>query len=307
MYYFGEGYSFIEAMADIQARTLRSIIDSILRSDNLIARSYISKLSEVQEKVFANIGLELSRLAFFVSDPLVTTSLTPDAEHATLDWSLLNMSTSPIDIILQIPEANLERWRPLVLLLINQLIRSLERRPEVLHIKGYDLPPVLVMLDEFPRIGMISSIVHGLATLRSRGITFALFVQSFSDLDNVYGNSASKVLADLCAFKAVLGAADVTSQKYFSELIGTTSDIQTTISIQCDPKSGNIIGISGSNSTTQKPILLPSELLMLEDIILLSPYGYCRVKKLSSYDILQETFEEYEDESLVAFSCKIHR
>lgn len=78
--------------------------------------------------------------------------------------------------------------------MLNQLINTLEARPARTYGK-YELPPLLIMLDEFPRLGKIPDIQQGLSTLRSRGVTFALCIQSLAQLDEIYGENVRKSFA----------------------------------------------------------------------------------------------------------------
>lgn len=279
IYYFTLGFSFFETMLEIQISTIMDVIDEIMEDDNIEARIYMSKLREVQEKVLCNIGMELSNLSALVTDPAIIDAFTPNEDCVSLDWTELNTATEPLDIILEIPEANLERWKPMVLLMMNQVIKSLEQRSQRTYDKGSELPPVLVMLDEFPRLGKISAITNGLATLRSRGVTFALLVQSLTNLEDIYGSTASKVIMDLCSYKVVLGVTDAASQKYFSEIVGTTESTQRSISENQDPFSGRGTGYSKSISETREPIIYPHEFLTLKDVVLITPHGFCRVNK----------------------------
>jgi len=81
-------------------------------------------------------------------------------------------------------------------MLCNQFLKSFERKVE-----GND-NPILFLLDEFPRLGKIDSITSGLATLRSKKIQIALFVQSKSQLNVIYGKDMSEVIVDICSYKA---------------------------------------------------------------------------------------------------------
>ena len=176
IYYFYLGYSFNETMIEIQELSITEIIKKIMDDKNLIARISMSKLSGVDEKVIKYIGMDIVKLATLVIDSAIFNAFSPDDECDLLDWLELNTAIEPFDVILQFPETKFESWKPMILLMINQLIKALEQRSERTYCKESDLPPVLIMLDEFPRLGKISAIQNGLATLRSRGVTFALFV-----------------------------------------------------------------------------------------------------------------------------------
>ena len=167
----------------------------------------------------------------------------------------------------------------MLLLMVNQLIKSLEKRSQRTYKTGQELPSVLVMLDEFSRIGKISAIENGLATLRSRGVTFALFVQSLADLAELYGNNASRKIADNCPYKVVLGVADADSQQYFSRIVGTTKTIQSSISASYD-QFGRSAGYNRNIGETREPIIYPEEFLTLDDVVVITPKGgFFRVNK----------------------------
>lgn len=279
VYYFDLGCSFVETMLAIEMTPVLDVIEDVMKSENEAAKVYMTQLQRVQDKVICNIGLELSNMAALVTEPCLLRALNPGDEDAVLDWSILNTSTEPVDIILEIPETSLDRWRPLVLLMLHQLIKTLEERPARTYQKETEVVPLLVMLDEFPRLGKITSIKQGLSTLRSRGVTFALVIQSIGDLEAIYGPAYSRVIADLCGFKAILRVADPASQKYFSDLVGTTVTMQRGFNAAQDPYDGRVSAYNRSISETREPILHPHEFLTLKDVVLITPYGFCRVRK----------------------------
>ena len=161
-------------------------------NDNIAAKIQVAQLQKVESKVIVNVGMELSNLATLVTDPAIITAFSPNDKYGAIDWMELNLATDePFDIILEIPEAKLEQWKPMTMLMINQLIRALMQRAERSYKDGEEAPPVLVMLDEFARLGKVSAIKEGLATLRSRGLTFALFIQGLAQLDEEYGATAA--------------------------------------------------------------------------------------------------------------------
>ena len=283
-YYFGLGATFAEAMVAIQLKGISEIMDDIMADDEndeatTIARFYMSKLREVQEKVLANVGMELSDLANLITDPAIVESYHEDELCGTLDWLELTTATEPFDVILEFPEANLEQWKPLMMLIINQLIKVLERRPERTYRQDEELSPVLVMLDEFPRLGRISAIQNGLSTLRSRGVTFALFAQDLAQIWEVYRDAARSMLGK-CAYKVVLNSSDPTSQEYFSKLVGTTESTQRSVNATHDPTSGRPINYSKSISETREPIIYPEEFLDQKDVVVINPQNrFFRVNK----------------------------
>lgn len=281
IYFFGIGLSFIETMAEVQNGTVLDIIEEIREDDNISARFYINKLNDVQDKVVGNIGMELSNLAALITDPMILSVICSDTVCGQIDWADYITATEPCDVILVFRESYMERLEPLMKLMVNQLIKSLEQRPERTYRQDKNLPPLLVMLDEFPRLGKISAIKSGLQTLRSRGVTFALFMQSLADLEDTYGSTTARVIADICGYTVIFNAVDAASQEYLSKIVGTTESTQRGVSAAHDPFSGRVNSYNRSINETREFIIHPHEFLTQKDVIFVNPLGgFCRVKKI---------------------------
>ncbi len=280
IYYFDLGSTFADTMVEILTQSVTGIIEEIMQSDNTEAKIFMSKLSNVQDKIISNIGMELSSLAVFVTDSAIRDVLHVEENDPgqVLDWAAFNTETRPFDVIMCIPEDNLERWEAMIRLIVNQLIRSLERRPLRTY-NVWELPPVLLMLDEFPRLGKVPAIRNGLITLRGRGVTISLFVQSIASLEEIYGKATARVIVENCSFKAILGSTNVESQQYFATLCGTRKVVSSGYSASYDPSTGHITSYGGQVSETREPIIYPHEFQTIEDVALFTPSGNFRIGK----------------------------
>lgn len=302
LYYFELGVSFLDTMVQIQTRLIREIIEEICSGENETAKIYMNKLGEVQGNVIGNIGMELSNLAIFVTDSAIQKVLPATAgEGELLDWFALSTSQEPIDVILTIPEVTIERSAPMIRLMINQLIKTLEQRSQIDYLAG-NLPPVLVMLDEFSRIGTLPAIKSGLRTLRSRGVTFALFIQSLVDLEENYGATGGKVIAENCPYKVILGASDAASQEYWSKLAGTVEATAKYTGMLDTPVIDEIFSFSNPFSDVKVPIMEPAEFLTMQDIAVVTPDGFFRAAKTPFYQyrgiFLQSYYMERRNKAL---------
>jgi type IV secretion system protein VirD4 len=101
----------------------------------------------------------------------------------------------------------------------------------------------------------------------------------------IYGRTVRKVIADTCAFKAVLGATDAETQRYFSQVVGTYEKLRE----QINTNYSNL-GVQSGNSTQSsfddgRPIIRPEEFATLKDIILMYPlpFNFCQVQKQPYY------------------------
>jgi len=146
------------------------------------------------------------------------------------------------------------------------------------------LPPILIILDEFPRLGTCHAIKNGLATLRSRGVTFALFVQNLSQLDERYGIDGRKDILGCCTYKVLLNVTEPDDQRYFSDLIGTDRVAQRGIGASYDAAS-QILRYNASVSEMRERRIEPEELGFLGgELILIATWGSCRLYKASFYN-----------------------
>lgn len=282
--------TFNDAMEYIQSKSIGEIVKDICESGNTAAIKHIRQFNNIKfsedDKILAGIAAELSsKVMTFATDNRIQAAFTSDGD--TMKWEDLETH----NIILRIPEDKLDQWSGALTLILTQLIRTLERRPDKFS-GGKPLPPVLLLLDEFPRLGKLDVIQSAVSTLRSKGVTICLIVQSISQLDYVYGQEVRQILLDNCAYKALLSVSDSASQQMFSAMIGSFEAPKRSFGASL---SGGLHGkfpfisispsISTSVSSQREPAIHPHELATLKDIVLLHPEGFCRVEKVPYYQI----------------------
>jgi type IV secretion system protein VirD4 len=289
IYFFEMGMSFIDSMIMIQTMNVYELIKEIMEQGSASAKMFVNKIKGQKPEVLAGIGMDLARLVTFATDTRIGAALTSKGrtKDDMIDWNDLNFSNEPYDIILEIPENKLDQWEPMTTLMINQLVKTLEQRPDKHTAEGYILSPILIMMDEFPRLGKIPAIQSGLATLRSRNVTIALLTQSLSQLDRVYGHVAREEIVDCCGYKAILNVTSADNQRYFSDAIGTRIVGQQGINTNYDPSTNLMTGYGASITETREPAIHPHEFSTLKDITLFTPKGVFRVAKTPFHNNMQ--------------------
>lgn len=286
IYYYFLDMNFPEIMMLILNTPVTEMIKNIMQDDveeATLAKIFINKLTDVDPKIVSNIGMELNRLAFFVADQNLMDLLTPTENDDLLDWEAISKSVEPIDVFISVPESKLDYYKPILRLMANQLIRTLEQRPQRTFSSGTELPPILVLMDEFSRLGKFPAITSGLMTLRSAGVTFAIFIQSIASLDEIYGHTTARVILDNCSYKVILGASDVESQQYLSNLVGSVATPQGSISESYNMFTNQVIGYSRNIGVTLEPVIYPQEFSSMTDVVVVSPDGYFRIDKIPYY------------------------
>lgn len=285
IYYYDQGVPFVETLRKINVESVEEMINQVMDNKaDAFARIFLSKFAEMDEKAIAGIGMELtSNLAPFSTSVAICNACSPGKGKEPLTWSQLNTEQEPFDVILVFPEDKLTAERPLLCAIINQLIETLERRPMRSYDHRSELSGVLLMLDEFPRLGRIPALKEGLTTLRSRGVTMVLLLQSLASLDEIYGTATARVIIENCTYKAVLGTTDVESQRYLSELVGSTVIHNESASLHVDLPTHSI-GVGHSYSDERRPVIYPHAFYNLaNNMVLIAPQGTYQVKKHAVY------------------------
>lgn len=248
---FKETKSFADVALYLCETTEDEIINTFLASEKMETRILANTVTNMKKETLAGVFAEVrSRLA--------TIAIDKNIRYATSasDFSPADIENSTI--YLKILEHRLKQFGPLLGVITSQYLKYLTKRPEGKQ------PAVLIQLDEFPRLGKMSEIVGGLATLRSRNVHLMLVIQSLAQLDQIYGNTKRKVIVDNCNYKMVLIASDTETQKYFSEMAG-----MQTIKVQTFSQDEGVRKEQKFSTSEQSvPLIRPEEFGQLERPIL---------------------------------------
>lgn len=173
-------------------------------------------------------------------------------------------------IYLKINERTIETYKGLWSVIVNQILGFLMERQEKSKL------PILLLLDELPRLGKIEGLLNALATLRSKNVHIVMCIQSMGQLDSIYGHDNTKIIADNSAYKLVLLATDPNTQKYFSDLAGNQTVWVGSRGLSEGASTSNSYG--KSQHTTQ--LIRPEEFARLQQPILFSPGMFpCKLDK----------------------------
>ena len=121
---------------------------------------------------------------------------------------------------------------------------------------------VYFLLDEFGNMPKIEKFDKMITVGRSRKIWFNMVVQSYSQLNNVYGEQVADIVKSNCGVKMFIGSNDIGTCKEFSELCGNMTVKTTSTSASMGQKEGDI---NLSTQTQVRPLIYPSELQKLNN------------------------------------------
>ncbi|MCR5624110.1 MAG: type IV secretory system conjugative DNA transfer family protein [Lachnospiraceae bacterium] len=121
---------------------------------------------------------------------------------------------------------------------------------------------VYFILDEFGNMPKIEKFDKMITVGRSRKIWFNMVVQSYSQLNNVYGEKVADIVKSNCGMKMFIGSNDIGTCEEFSKLCGNMTVRTTSTSSAIGAKAGDI---NLSSQTQVRPLIYPSELQMLNN------------------------------------------
>ena len=127
------------------------------------------------------------------------------------------------------------------------------------------------ILDEFANCPPLADIEAIVSVARSRGMRFHFFIQSFSQLDNVYGKEVSQIILDNCGLVYLKTNTQDTAEQ-ISKRLG-----KTTISSSSISQSLSLLDYNGNKSTSlmARDLLTPDEVKQLHYKTIIFPIiGY---------------------------------
>ena len=271
---------FADIVEMIQGVPPQKMATAICEDDFKEPKLFMNHFADMAHDTLSGVFAEVSNVILpFATDGQLRSALSKPRSQCIRPSDLDNGTS----IYIHLEEHRIEQLRNFLTLLVNQFLKHFEQRSEK------NSNRVLFLLDEFARLGKIDSIMNGLATLRSKGITICLIFQSLAQLDVTYGQPQRKVICDNCAYWAILRVSDVDTQKYFADAIGTYD--KTKKSYSDNQQDLKLTGSSGTSTTTEeKRIVKPEELNRLDDeLILISPFGFNRIRK--TYYFREKAFQ----------------
>jgi type IV secretion system protein VirD4 len=193
-------------------------------------------------------------------DPLVATNT------ARGDFSINDLMNNekPLSLYLVVRPADKDRLKPLMRLLLNQIVRVLTREEmkfkDGQSEKGYR-HRLLLMLDEFPSFGRLEVFQEALAFIAGYGIKAYLIMQDISQLRATYGHDES-ILSN-CHIRMAYAPNKPETAKWLSDMVG-----KTTVSVMDTSTSGHRFGavlqnVNQSVHSVGRALLTPDECMTL--------------------------------------------
>lgn len=211
-------------------------------------RTALSDFAGGSDNSFADIKKTITNVLGLWLNPLV------DAATSASDFDLRDLRKRPISIYLGVSPDELDRVAPLYNLLFQQLIDlNVRELPD-----GETPVPVLVILDEFARLGRASVIASAFSYVAGYGIRLLPVIQSRSQLRGVYGEHVADEIVANCGVEVAFTPKELRVANELSDRIGYVGQESVTRSLTIN---GLLANRSKSISEQRRALMLPQELM----------------------------------------------
>mgnify|MGYP003382066608 FL=1 len=211
-------------------------------------RTALADFTGGSDNSFADIKKTITNVLGLWLNPLV------DTATSASDFDLRNLRKRHISIYLGVSPDELDRIAPLYNLLFQQLIDL-----NVRELPDDTTPvPVLVILDEFARLGRASVIASAFSYVAGYGIRLLPVIQSRSQLRGVYGEHLADEIVANCGVEVAFTPKELRVANELSDRIGYVGQESITRSLTIH---GLLANRSKSISEQRRALLLPQELM----------------------------------------------
>lgn len=207
---------------------------------------------------------------------------------ARCDWRIADIvgSAKPATLYLVVPPSDINRTKPLIRLLLNQIGRRLT---EDLNARS-DRHRLLLMLDEFPALGRLDFFESALAFMAGYGLKAFLIAQSLNQIEKAYGPNNS--ILDNCHVRVSFATNDERTAKRVSDALGTATEMRAMKNYAGHRLSPWLGHLMVSRQETARPLLTPGEVMQLppsDEIVMLAGIRPIRAGKARYYEDVRFT------------------
>jgi len=140
--------------------------------------------------------------------------------------------------------------------------------------------PMFYIMDEFANMPPVAKLEKMITVARSRKIYLNMIIQSYAQLENVYGKATANIVMDNCNNKIFLGTPSQETREAFSKELG---NYQIKVSSKSENKGADGKTNPGTNTSLQsRPLMFPSDLDKLsQGTMIVKVFGNNPVKSYS--------------------------
>ena len=198
-------------------------------------------------------------------------------------WHIADLvdNPEPTTLFLVVPPSDINRTKPLIRLILNQVGRRLTESIESVRKRH----PLLLMLDEFPALGRLDFFESQLAFMAGYGIKALLIAQSLNQIERAYGQNNS--ILDNCHVRVTFATNDERTGRRVSDSLGTATKLRESFNFAGDRLAPWLSHLMVSCQEIARPLATIGEVQQLavpDEIIMVAGLAPISAKKAHYYE-----------------------
>lgn len=209
-------------------------------------RKLVGRFVQMDDKTYSGVVAQLSKSLQFLADDQITTATDNSS------FNLADLVNGRTTLYIVIPDDQMQAQAIWLKLMVTAVTQTFKRhRPAAQGVRG------MLMIDEFPVLGRVESIVTDIALVGGSGLDLTLIVQGLDQIRALYGTSADTIIGN-CGYKWFCNVKDLQTAEYVSKALGqmTVQTVSQTIS-GADGSTGRTLGETG------RALLFPDEIMSM--------------------------------------------
>lgn len=248
-----------------------------------LSKDYLTSILSAAENTYKSVT------AVFGEKMSIFDDLNVENITSVSEFNFTNLGKKPVALYIIVPDED-KAYFQLVTIIVGMLIKDLTKFANQKENKGVLPVPVEWVLDEFANCPPLDSIETIVSVARSRRMRFYFFIQSFAQLDQVYGKEIASIIQDnaaLCYLKTnSVECAEVIAKKLGKSTIETNS-----MSMSTDPFK---VGANQTKSLMGKELLTATEIISLKYKTIIFPtFGNPIFRDTYLYSDLYPKYKNY--------------
>jgi len=204
------------------------------------------------------------------------------------DWRIGDIvgGERPTTLYLVVPPSDINRTKPLIRLILNQIGRRLTEDLQANTTRHR----LLLMLDEFPALGRLDFFESALAFMAGYGLKSFLIAQSLNQIEKAYGPNNS--ILDNCHVRVSFATNDERTAKRVSDALGTATEMKAMKNYAGHRLAPWLSHLMVSRSETARALLTPGEIMQLpptDEIVMIAGIPPIRATKARYYEDIRFT------------------
>jgi type IV secretion system protein VirD4 len=224
-----------------------------MRTHPIVAESMRELLNKSENERSGVFSTAMSFLSLY-RDPVVAAN----TERSEFRISDLMNQDRPVSLYLVVPLSSRDRLRPLIRLMLNQIVRTLTTTMTYRNGKAAAdyKHPLLLMLDEFPALGRLEVFADALALIAGYGLRACLIAQDLNQIQATYGHN--EAITSNCNTRVAFTPNRLETARLLSQMAGDTT-------VRHAQRTFSNSGISRSEPEISRPLLTTDEAMRLPE------------------------------------------